>query len=63
MIKSLAVLKNIPGHFEIASTSDSIIAALFNVLQPKIRSDIITMNVVSVKEYIYVYEKLNRYSE
>ena len=60
MIKSLDVLKNVPGHPEWAQECDSVIAALFSALQPKIRSDVSSMNVAALKEYIYVYEKLGR---
>ena len=60
MIKSLTILKNVPGHSERETTCDSMISALFGALQPRIRNDIMSSNVVAIKEYIYVYEKLGR---
>ena len=61
MMKSLEVLKNVPGHSDRAHTCESMISSLFEALQPKIQTDISTMNVAALKEYIYVYDKLGRY--
>lgn len=60
MIKSLEILKNVPGHAERAAECESVISSLFSALQPKIRSDVSAMNVSALKEYIYVYDKLGR---
>lgn len=60
MIKSLNVLKNVPGHAERSQECSSVVSSLFSALQPKIRSDVAAMNVSALKEYIYVYEKLGR---
>lgn len=60
MIKSLEVLKNVPGHAERSQECEAVISALFSALEPKIRSDVSAMNLSALKEYIYVYEKLGR---
>jgi hypothetical protein len=60
MLKSLSVLANVPGHEEREETCNSIIAALFSALRPRIHTDVMSHNLSAVADYIYVYNKLGR---
>lgn len=60
MQHSLAVLRNLPGGEERQATYDAFKNSLLNALRPIVRRDIIGMDVAPLKEYLYVFSKLER---
>jgi len=62
MHRSLDILQNIPGHEERRETYSTLSNNLLSQLRPKVRRDIVGFDFSSLREYLYVYEKLGRFA-
>ena len=62
MHRSLTILQNLPSHDERKETFESLSEALLAALRPRVRRDIVSLDLSPLHEYLYVYEKLNRYT-
>lgn len=60
MYRSLEILQNLPGHPERKETCESLSLALLTALRPRVRRDIVNLDLTPLHEYLYVYEKLGR---
>lgn len=60
MYRSLDILKNLPGHEERKETCEALSGALLAALRPRVRRDIVNLDLSPLHEYLYVYEKLGR---
>ena len=63
MHRSLQILQNLPGHEERQQTCESLSEALLAALRPRVRRDIVSLDLSPLHEYLYVYEKLSRKHE
>jgi hypothetical protein len=61
MYRSLAILQNLPGNEERAETCETFKNSLLNALRPIVRRDVAGIDVAPLKEYLYVFQKLDRY--
>lgn len=62
MYQSLVILKNLPGHEERQETGETMKLTLLNALRPTIREDVIDLKLNSLREYLFVFKTLKRYS-
>jgi len=63
MLFSLDILQNMPGHDERKETCLALIDSLLSALRPRVRRDVVGLDVSPLFEYLYVYEKLDRKTE
>ena len=60
MYRSLDILHNLPGHEERKETCETLSCALLAALRPRVRRDILNLDLSPLQEYLYVYQKLGR---
>ena len=60
MYRSLGMLHNLPGHEERQETCETLSDALLAALRPRVRHDIVSLDLSPLHEYLYVYDKLGR---
>ena len=60
MFRSLEVLKELPGHEDRQETCSSYRNSLLSALLPNISRELLDMGMETLKEYLYVFKKLNR---
>ena len=60
MYWSLDILHNLPGHEERKETCETLSCALLAALRPRVRRDILNLDLSPLQEYLYVYQKLGR---
>lgn len=67
MFWSLEILQNMPGHEERRETCEKLSDLLLSALRPRVKRDILSTtsstDFSTLREYLYVYEKLGRKSE
>jgi hypothetical protein len=61
MYRSLEILQNLPGHDERKETCEALSGALLAALRPRVRRDIVNLDLSPLHEYLYVYDRLGRY--
>ena len=60
MYRSLEILQNLPGHDERKLTCETLSDALLAALRPRVRRDIVNLDLSPLHEYLYVYERLGK---
>jgi chromosome segregation ATPase len=60
MFLSLDILQNLPGHEDRLNTCQTFRSTLLDALRPNIQQELEHMNLTALKEYYYVFQRLNR---
>ena len=62
MFRSLAILRNLPGHEARTEECHTLRESLLQILRPRVQRDLIGNDMKPLFEHIYVYNKLDRCS-
>lgn len=59
MFRSLSILKKLPGHDLRLASCNTLRDSLLSSLRPTIRRDIANADFIMLKEYLYIFQKLD----
>lgn len=60
MFRSLEILENMPGHEDRLETCNALSEQLLLSVRPQVRKDIGGLDLTTLHEYLYVYDKLGK---
>lgn len=61
MFRSLSILKKLPGHDARLASCNALRDSLLSSLRPTIQRDIAGADLITLKEYLYIFQKLDWY--